>query len=221
MENTENIRAYALYTFLDEASAKRINRPPFSAFHTYFAYNALLRRTLKEYFSVEPPEGNLLSYKGKLGDVFFSFASCRRLLSIAVSDRPIGVSVQVPFDIYHKKEFLKEWLHENEYKALENRFKASGEDFEKWLSVDFDDQKMNSPFDDYFFEFLSKKVAMTKKYRDKELGYYKMIDSTTEPLYTFKRFEYEPEGFYFADKVYYLTVTGKAELIEVPIEEVL
>ncbi len=202
MENVENIeksRAYVLYSFIDEASAERVGKPAFSILHSVKVFDALIRRALKEYFGVEAPEGNLIGPANQINGVFYSHASLRRVACIGVSDSPIGVSVQVPFDIYNKDEFMESWLSAGEIEECKKR--------------GFDE--------DCIFEILTKKKAFKYKYRDTEFDGSKNMDTTKEKLFSLKRLDYDPKSFYLPDKVYYIAATGKAEFIEIPVEELI
>lgn len=194
-ENTMD-KAYVAYTFIDEQTSKELGDRSYTLAPNFRLTRPTRRNlvalALKRFFGVQTQDETVLkSINGCVDGVYFCANKIERAVFVGVSRNPIGVSGQIPFDIYEPEEYVSRYFNAAE--------------IEQCRKTNFADETTYIMF--------AKKMAFKHKHTERTFGDMTTMDTTEQAVYTLHK-------DYCDGRDYYFVATDTAEFVKIDIEYV-
>lgn len=193
-------RAYALYTFIDAETAKNYGEKQYTLEPQLRlklkALSNLIEYAYKNCCGIETRGSEIIKLsnggRGRYGGICFATAMCVRIVCVAVSVDPIGVSMQVPFS-GGEDDFASQMFTRNEYAEYKRREHG----------------------DDTLYYIKCKKFAYKKMLGEDSVT---TVDSTEHDAFTLHKDVFPGET---TSEKYFFAATGNVEFIKVDIKDIL
>ncbi|MDE6584313.1 MAG: hypothetical protein K2K15_02825, partial [Anaeroplasmataceae bacterium] len=127
MEKQKNtkVQSYALYTFIDMETEGKCGVSPNTYSKSYpnaiFRHkvsNLLISYAIKHFFDIDIEEEKPMKYlhngRGYINGIYFSIATCSRVVCVCVSKYPTGISIEFPYSILNELEYVRHNFCDNE-----------------------------------------------------------------------------------------------------------
>ena len=189
-------KAYVAYTFIDEQTSKELGDRTYTLAPNFRLTRPtrcnLVALALKRFFDVQTQDEQILkSINGCVDGVYFYATTIERAVMVGVSRNPIGVSGQVPFDIYEPEEYVARYFN----------------------AAEIEQCRQNGFADETTYIMFAKKLAFKHKHTERTFGDFTTMDTTEQAVYTLHKDHCDGRD-------YYLVATDTAEFVKIDIQSV-